>query len=147
GQTLRISAPAQRWIDEYEWPGNVSELINVLERAAMLSSSGSIDLDVLPVASLAGTGPSATGDHGAFPTFVENERSYFERALRLTAGKLHGADGAANLVGLKPTTLQSRLKKLGIQPRMWKRRVVEQPAPVSGVHTYGENLRSTTGNQ
>lgn len=57
------------------------------------------------------------------PTFTENERSYFERVLSSTAGKLHGADGAAALVGLKPTTLQSRLKKLGIEPRRWKKRV------------------------
>jgi transcriptional regulator with GAF, ATPase, and Fis domain len=148
GDSLQLSTRAQQWLCEYSWPGNVAELLNVLERAAMLRPSGMIDVDVLPAASPAHVVAPSDDRPSTFPSFVDNERSYFERALTLTSGKLHGADGAASLVGLKPTTLQSRLKKLGIQPRMWKRRAIEQKAaPISGVQPYGTNLRSTIGSQ
>ncbi len=118
-----LSDSAIAALERYSWPGNVRELINGLERGAIVRPSG-----ILSVADLGLAGfveqepPPASVSREAFPSFVENERVYFERALTLTGGKLHGGDGAASLVGLKPTTLQSRLKKLGIEPRRWKRR-------------------------
>ncbi len=118
-----LSEASRARLRAYPWPGNVRELINVVERAAILRSEGEVlasDLG-LPVAADEAFG-SAMPTLENLPSFVENERSYFERVLTVTRGKLHGKDGAAALVGLKPTTLQSRLKKLGIEPRSWKRR-------------------------
>jgi hypothetical protein len=61
-----------------------------------------------------------------------NERNYFEQVLTFTRGKLHGADGAAALVGLKPTTLQSKLKKHGILPRHFREARTPEPANGNG---------------
>ncbi|MFN7143413.1 MAG: hypothetical protein ACK4YP_06540, partial [Myxococcota bacterium] len=60
---------------------------------------------------------AVAGPGGAtrLPTFEENERRYFEAVLAATDGKLYGPDGAAAIVGLPPTTLRSRLVKLGLR--------------------------------
>jgi transcriptional regulator with GAF, ATPase, and Fis domain len=112
-------------LESYPWPGNVRELFNAVERAALTRPAGAVNLSDFGLA-LPTTGyPPESGvtESATLPTFVDNERQYFERVLTVTSGKLHGADGAAAIVGLKPTTLQSRLKKLGIEPRQWKRRL------------------------
>jgi len=110
-----------RQLHAYAWPGNVRELQNVLERAVIVSRGGPLRLDlVLPtgvlgrrvVPSRALTPPAA-----AVP---EAEQRHWERenllaALQQTGGKIYGPSGAAALLGIKPTTLASRLKALGIE--------------------------------
>ena len=57
----------------------------------------------------------------SLPDFGDMQRAYFRRVLERTRGRIYGRRGAAELVGLKPTTLQSRLKKLGIDPAPLRR--------------------------
>ena len=102
---------------EHTWPGNVRELVNVLERAVILRPAG--DLGPEHIVLVPGTSPmavTAPSEADGFPAFDDMQRDYFRRALRRTSGKIYGDGGAAALVGMKPTTLQSRLKKLGIDP-------------------------------
>ena len=61
-------------------------------------------------------GPSVWPAQESFPTLDEAVKIHIGRALKVTGGKIYGKTGAARLLGLKPTTLQSRMKKLGIQP-------------------------------
>lgn len=107
----------------HPWPGNVRELVNVLERAVILQPSGRIAARHVvlipdPRSSSVPSMPSAGPD---YPAFDDMQRSYFVEALQRTSGKIYGEGGAAALVGMKPTTLQSRLKKLGIEPSKARR--------------------------
>ncbi len=94
----------------YHWPGNVRELMNVVERAHILSQGHKL----------------IVGDH--FKTIVEDgddsdpiesleemEKKYILKVLRLTSWKVRGERGAAELLGLNPNTLDSRMKKMGIK--------------------------------
>ncbi len=95
------------------WPGNVRELVNTLERATILQPKGEIDAAHLALGGTVAKAPRSPSS-GSFPTMLplhEHERRYLAQALRRTNGKIYGADGAAQLLGLKPTTLQSKLKK------------------------------------
>ncbi|MFN7003245.1 MAG: sigma-54 interaction domain-containing protein [Roseinatronobacter sp.] len=97
----------------YEWPGNVRELQNVIDRGAIISSGGKLQVDLA----------HRPGKEARPETVVMTEaevmalaRDNLVAALRMTEGKVSGEDGAAALLGLQPTTLYSRIKKLNIQP-------------------------------
>jgi len=105
-----LSSAAMETLARHQWPGNIRELRNVLERATILQPSG-----VIEPAHLALQSAQASVTVTGFPTLAETERRYLEEALERTGGKIYGDDGAASLVGLKPSTLQSRLKKLGLR--------------------------------
>ncbi|WP_147018626.1 sigma-54 interaction domain-containing protein [Methylorubrum extorquens] len=118
---LRLTEADARRLSRYDWPGNVRELENVIERAAILAERGRLRFD-LPEAR--GTGPvtpapEPPADLGR-PLSEEERRararSEIEAALHISGGKVFGAGGAAELLGLKPTTLRSRMKVLGIEP-------------------------------
>jgi len=96
------------------WPGNVRQLINTLERSTLLTPEGSLDAEALGLTAPQPQRPAPRTD-APLPTFVENERRYLQAVLERTGGKIYGAGGAAELVAMKPTTLQSRLKKLGLK--------------------------------
>jgi transcriptional regulator with GAF, ATPase, and Fis domain len=120
---LRLSEGDARRLSRYDWPGNVRELQNVIERAAILAQNGRLRID-LPDAG--GTQPS-TGSARAKPearTAVmtsaemrEHERANILAALQACSGKVFGPGGAAEMLDIKPTTLASRIKALGIAPR------------------------------
>jgi transcriptional regulator with GAF, ATPase, and Fis domain len=101
----------------HDWPGNVRELRNTLERATILQPRGRIDPAHLGLRSepTAAAPTSVAEDDTGFPDHTTHERQYFQAALARTGGKIYGDDGAAALVGLKPTTLQSKLRKLGLR--------------------------------
>jgi formate hydrogenlyase transcriptional activator len=92
----------------YRWPGNVRELRNVIERA-MILSKGPI-LTIVPPGELDGS-DSAPEDS---LDLVSVERAHIRRVLRMTGGRIRGPRGAAELLGLKPTTLESRMARLGV---------------------------------
>jgi len=96
-------------LQAYSWPGNVRELEHAIERAVILSQGPQLVLgDWLP--------PSATPSHDVrLPTLQEVEREHIVRTLELTRWRVSGERGAAKLLGMKPTTLEAPLKKLGIQ--------------------------------
>ncbi len=104
----------------YAWPGNVRELQNVIERAVIVSQGRRLRFDLgpqtegnlSPAANLSTTeGPRVLTEK----ELRDLERQNLEAALKLSAGKIYGPQGAAELLGLPPTTLVARIKKLGIQ--------------------------------
>lgn len=114
-----LGASAQRQLRTHRWPGNVRELVNALERATILCGAGAIELEVgaAPPAKAASEGlegllPAA--DAETWPSLAELETAYLARSLERAGGKIYGEDGAAHLVGMKPSTLQSRLQKRGL---------------------------------
>jgi DNA-binding NtrC family response regulator len=113
-----ISPSALKALTDYDWPGNVRELANVIERASITAAAGELRFD-LPL-SVGGDGSArpAPAPDEVFSTaeMKRRERDNLAAALRRTQGKIYGEDGAARLLGIKPTTLLSRLTRLGLKP-------------------------------
>src|SRR6185503_17417128 len=103
-----IADSVSRALQQYDWPGNIRELENVIHRAMILSPDGAISVKEI---SLSSAKPAAT----AGTTLEEIERNHIERMLSTTLWRIEGRRGAAELLGLKPSTLRSRLRKLGIR--------------------------------
>jgi PAS domain S-box-containing protein len=122
-KTGRPAAPLTdecvRRLRAYPWPGNVRELQNVVERAVVISADGGLDLDrALPDAAPRGAPAAPAGDAARVRTAREmedGERANVLRALEAAAWRISGEGGAASLLGLKPSTLASRMKTLGIR--------------------------------
>jgi transcriptional regulator with GAF, ATPase, and Fis domain len=116
----RLTRAAVARLQNYDWPGNIRELRNVIERAVILARGGPLHFD-LPVA---GAAVAPAPKHGpvAKPAGLilseaemrAHELENLRAALDQTAWKIKGADGAAQLLGLKPTTLLARMKKFGL---------------------------------
>jgi formate hydrogenlyase transcriptional activator len=108
------------------WPGNVRELENFLQRALILSPGPELALPDLPAPAAArrsaparADAPAAGGADGppAPPRpFADEVREVLARALEACGGRVYGPQGAAALLGLKPTTLQGKMKKYGVTP-------------------------------
>ena len=102
-----IPAETMAALARYHWPGNIRELANFIERAVILSPGSTLHA---PVREL----KRATASSGAAVTLAAAERQAIERALRESGGKVGGADGAAARLGMKRTTLQAKMQKLGV---------------------------------
>ncbi len=105
--------PEEFWstIAAHHWPGNVRELENYVQRALILSPGGTLELPGPP----GGGGlPAPHEPVSAMGSFDEEARALIERVLRDTGGKVYGPDGAAARLGLKPTTLQGKMKRYGV---------------------------------
>lgn len=122
---LRLTHGDIRRLSEYDWPGNVRELENVIERAAILARGGRLQFE-LPAARSGqrppapARAPAPDGDRAGLLTEAERrerDRANIVAALKICGGKVFGPGGAAELLGLKPTTLASRIKALGIDRR------------------------------
>jgi formate hydrogenlyase transcriptional activator len=121
----RLTRDHVRELQQYDWPGNIRELENVIERAVIMARRhGRLRFD------LAGEGPRAPAPAALPPAGQEGsgakavlrdaavrqlERENIQAALRQCGGRIRGSGGAAELLGLKPTTLASRIKTLGIR--------------------------------
>ena len=114
GRRARADADLVARQRSYDWPGNLRELANVLERASILSPDGRLRLGDLDLPRRVAPLPPSRSSDGALPTLDEVQRQHVARVLKRTDGKIYGDDGAAALLGLKPSTLQSRMKKLGL---------------------------------
>jgi len=98
-------------LQEYGWPGNVRELANVIERAIIDARGETLDF----TDGLESAPPPTT----AVKRSLEDlEREFIIETLKQTGGKIEGNDGAARSLGLNPSTLRTRMKKLGIQRRI-----------------------------
>ena len=110
GKEITSVAPsALEALRSYHWPGNVRELANVIERA-VITTTGT----VLQISNITETLP-ATAPHQPSKTLEEVEREYIAAVSEATGWKIEGPDGAAKILGLPPSTLRTRMQKLGIQ--------------------------------
>jgi len=122
----RIQRETMERLVSYSWPGNVRELENVIERAVILSRG--IELEVAPgvlpdiavVASAQAVAPRPAAEEKSTgapspQTIDQVERGHILAVLMQTNWRIEGSDGAAALLNLNPSTLRSRMKKLGVQ--------------------------------
>jgi transcriptional regulator with GAF, ATPase, and Fis domain len=124
----RLPRAAVAKLQNYNWPGNVRELRNVVERAVILARGGALDFD-LPITGQSAPPPqpgsrdgSSPGSTAAPKFLTEAEMECRERdnlllVLEAANWKIKGLDGAAELLGVKPTTLLSRMVKWGLRKR------------------------------
>ena len=99
-------------LSAHDWPGNIRELENVLQRAIILSRGGTL---VVERGVAAG---ARDGMPGESATLIDVERRHIVRVLDEVRWRIEGAGGAAQVLGMKPSTLRSRMLKLGIaRPR------------------------------
>lgn len=96
-------------LSSYPWPGNVRELENVIERSVITSQGSQLDLENWLQQ------PGATSLDKRVFTLTDVEREHIVNTLKLTGWKVSGNHGAARILGMKPTTLEARMKKLGIK--------------------------------
>ncbi len=117
GKPLKVGKVGLDSLRAYGWPGNVRELRNVLERAVILARGrGAVDVaSFLTLAPLSPGRGAPTAANSPVTTLDEATRVHIKRALEAAGGKIYGSDGAAQLLGLKPSTLQSKMKKLKIK--------------------------------
>jgi formate hydrogenlyase transcriptional activator len=106
----RIPQEVMTALQRYAWPGNIRELRNVVERAIILGDSSTLRLPVGPVTTQP-TEPLMTLDAAERAA----AQTYIRKVLDRTGWRIRGAGGAAELLGLKPTTLEARMKKLGLR--------------------------------
>jgi formate hydrogenlyase transcriptional activator len=107
-----IPTPVLAALVSYDWPGNIRELQNVLERSVILTNGSVLQVAMMP--ELQGQ-PAPPPSRGVPPSESENaERGSILRALEKAKGQVGGPNGAAALLGLKRTTLQSRIRKYNI---------------------------------
>jgi DNA-binding NtrC family response regulator len=97
----------------YDWPGNVRELEHLIERSVLLCK-GSI-IEDLPLPSASKKEVPLTRQVFSIKTIHENERDYIIEVLKKCGGKIWGTGGAADILNLPPSTLKSKMKKLGIR--------------------------------
>lgn len=131
GKSMKgIAQDALAALTSYPWPGNVRELQNVIERAVILATHGLITADQISLNRIASptlSEPISAVDSAVpFPpparetspsTLADAERVAIIRALRQAEGRVSGPAGAAAILGLKPTTLHAKMKKLGVRRR------------------------------
>ena len=107
GKTISsIPRRTMEQLQQYGWPGNVRELSNVIERAMILTTGDSLLVEIPTL------GP---GSRRSRMTLNEGMREQILRVLQDTGWRIRGAGGAAEILAIKPTTLEARMAKLGIK--------------------------------
>jgi transcriptional regulator with GAF, ATPase, and Fis domain len=122
---VRITPEQMQQLQRYHWPGNIRELQNVIERAAILAQGGLLHFDHTLPSNLGEAIPApAPQKKLSSPSGVireedwkEKERENILTALEQTHWKISGTNGAAQLLGVKPSTLAYRMKVLGLQKK------------------------------
>jgi len=117
-----ISQDSLAHLRDYHWPGNIRELEHLVERAVLTAESEVLKITlppptrgaVVPLESATHQTPPASENGTQLVTLAAHDRAYLERVLRHTHGRVSGPRGAAAILGLKPSTLRSRMKKLGL---------------------------------
>ena len=109
----KISKLVSEALKKYSWPGNIRELENVIEHAVIVSNSDTIKLkDINPT--IVNKESTTSPMQHKILSLQEAEREHIFKALKQTNWQIHGDSGAAELLGINPSTLRSRMKKLDI---------------------------------
>lgn len=111
-----ITERVMRQLQEYSWPGNVQELRNVIERAAIVSKGSKLQVELAISVSDKAVSQDSVRTDAELQSIV---RSNLISALRATNGKVSGPTGAATLLDMRPTTVYSRIKSFGISKSDW----------------------------
>jgi DNA-binding NtrC family response regulator len=111
-QISHVSEHTMKGLLAYHWPGNIRELENLIERSVVLSRNNVIEEIPLPTSH---PGDSFQNDASYTRTIEENEREHIVSVLNKCNGKIRGLGGAAEILGVPPTTLASKMHKLGIK--------------------------------
>jgi PAS domain S-box-containing protein len=110
GKTIEsVPRKTMESLQRYLWPGNVRELKNAIERAVILSKGSGLHVEI--------PGISESERPDSMMTLEEVEKRHITNVLENTGWRVRGKNGAAQILGLKPTTLDSRIRKLGIPRR------------------------------
>ena len=108
-----LSTEAADMLMQYDWPGNIRELENTIQRNIVLTNNAVIESMEIPVSKRAAN--SAPGSKNGFRTMIENEREHILAVLESCNWKISGKGGAAEILDINVNTLNSRMKKLGIE--------------------------------
>lgn len=115
GKNIRgISGKSIELLMDYDWPGNIRELQNVIERAVVLSTAEILHIDESMLMSI-GTGRDILLKGQSSDRLEDIERSHILNVLEKTSWVIEGRKGAASALGLNPSTLRSRMRKMGIR--------------------------------
>jgi len=113
-----IPTASMEALTRYHWPGNIRELQNFIERAVIVSSGPALQIPVRELKRGSGPGGRLGGSPaGPVQTLAAAEREAIVRALGDAGGRVGGPEGAAAKLGMKRTTLQARMRKLGVPTR------------------------------
>jgi DNA-binding NtrC family response regulator len=115
GQIESVPDDVMRSLERYPWPGNVRELANVVERAVILAEGSSLRLDPAFGRGRVGGASSPETPDTAPTRLADVERSHIVSVLKACDWRVKGRWNAAEQLGLHPSTLQHRMKKLGIE--------------------------------
>jgi formate hydrogenlyase transcriptional activator len=124
GKNLRhIAKETLRALRAYQWPGNIRELQNVVERAVILSEGDTFEVDE---SWLKREPTHPPGTHEALSGLPDRELEMIEAALAESRGRIGGPSGAATKLGIPRQTLESKIQRLGIDKYKHKRATSEQ---------------------
>lgn len=110
-----LNANVVQELVKYDWPGNIRELENLIERSVLLSSGDTIQKVILPSPRW---DPATSSEHGMpvrLQTLDDNEKQHILSVLKYCGEQVSGKNGAATILGIPASTLISRMKRLGIK--------------------------------
>lgn len=113
-QITQIPPTVMDHLIEYEWPGNIRELQNIIEQSVITARGEIFRLSKLSTRDMKDGVAKVNPENEKLLTLEESERLHILRALQMTSWKVSGEEGAAHLLGINPSTLRSRMVKLGI---------------------------------
>jgi two-component system response regulator HydG len=116
-QVNNIATEVLHKLMAYDWPGNIRELENLIERSVLLAGGNTITQLSLPEMRNRSSGPVSSGE--VMKTIEENERDHIIAVLKKCNGKISGEGGAAELLNINVSTLNSRIRKLGIRKELY----------------------------
>ncbi|MGA7130608.1 MAG: sigma-54 dependent transcriptional regulator [Chthoniobacterales bacterium] len=115
----RLTRAGLEALHGYDWPGNIRELRNVIERAAIFAQGSALDFDLpqrgVDLTSFVSQHPNAEPEYLTEAELRRRERENLFAILKKAAWKIKGVNGAAELLGVKPTTLIARIEKMGLK--------------------------------